>query len=421
VPKHEEFEELCAAASIGQASGAELAKLREHLAWCAACQDRYSEFLGLNAAQYAKNTGYQELSRDVVLSAIDSILLRQRFLKKAVAEGIVFAEAGADRAMPEPQVALHRSWNWALHVARASAAIVLLSAIGTVGYYLGITHIRSSQAAHTDFNHPVSEPVGAGIAALETENRNLAAGIASLRTSLSSASAKLSVFELSSSASEKDRLLLLARVKDQEEEIAGLQGRLDLAQAALGNIRADYEKAEASLSSNQVVLVEDQARIRELSDQLAEKSTALNHERDLLAAGRDVRELMSARNLHIVDVFDTDPRGKNRLAFGRIFFTEGKLLLFYAYDMPDARLKDASYHYQIWGKKEGPNQPARNLGIFFSDDKSQKRWVFQYDDPKVLNEIDSVFVTLEPPNGNPMHPKGDKLMYAYLRGQANHP
>jgi len=45
----------------------------------------------------------------------------------------------------------------------------------------------------------------------------------------------------------------------------------------------------------------------------------------------------------------------------------------------------------------------------------------QGNDPNVLNEIDSVFVTLEPPDGNPNQPKGDKLMYAYLRGQANHP
>jgi len=189
----------------------------------------------------------------------------------------------------------------------------------------------------------------------------------------------------------------------------------------LTNIRSDYEKAQSNLNSNQATLVEDQVKIRELSEQLAASSNSLTRERDLLAAGRDIRELMAARNLHIVDVFDTDPKGKTSPAFGRIFFTEGKSLLFYAYDMPDARLKDAGYHYRIWGKKEGPNQRARSLGIFFSDDKSQKRWVFQYDDPKVLNEIDSVFVTLEPPNGDPAKPKGDKLMYAYLRGQANHP
>jgi len=47
--------------------------------------------------------------------------------------------------------------------------------------------------------------------------------------------------------------------------------------------------------------------------------------------------------------------------------------------------------------------------------------VFKYDDPKVLSEIDSVFVTLEPPGKNPTEPKGDKFLYAYLRNQANHP
>jgi hypothetical protein len=130
---------------------------------------------------------------------------------------------------------------------------------------------------------------------------------------------------------------------------------------------------------------------------------------------------MASRNLHIVDVFDTDPKGKTRPAFGRIFLTEGKSLIFYAYDLNDPRVQNAGYHYRVWGKREGPSQHAKSLGIFYSDDKSQKRWVLQYDDPKVLQEIDSVFVTLEPPRGNPAQPKGEKLMYAYLKGQANHP
>ena len=47
--------------------------------------------------------------------------------------------------------------------------------------------------------------------------------------------------------------------------------------------------------------------------------------------------------------------------------------------------------------------------------------MFKYDDSKVLSEIDSVFVTLEPPGKNPSTPQGDKLLYAYLRNQANHP
>jgi hypothetical protein len=104
-----------------------------------------------------------------------------------------------------------------------------------------------------------------------------------------------------------------------------------------------------------------------------------------------------------------------------VFFTEGKSLIIYAYDLNDHRAQDAGYHYRVWGKKEGPGQAAKSLGIFYSDDKTQERWVFKYDDPKVLSEIDSVFVTLEPPGKNPTEPKGDKFLYAYLRNQPNHP
>jgi hypothetical protein len=122
-----------------------------------------------------------------------------------------------------------------------------------------------------------------------------------------------------------------------------------------------------------------------------------------------------------VDVFDTDAKGKTRPAFGRVFFTEGKSLIFYAYDLNEVRLAKASYDFHVWGKKEGPNQQPRNLGIFYSDDATQKRWVFRLDDPKVLNEIDAVFVTVEPPGEKRGRPQGHELMYAYLRAQPNHP
>jgi hypothetical protein len=178
---------------------------------------------------------------------------------------------------------------------------------------------------------------------------------------------------------------------------------------------------EKAQTDKEAISVADQVNIKQLSEQLAEKSSQLDRERELLGAGRDIRDLMAARNLHIADVFDTDPNSKTRRVFGRIFYTEGKSLLFYAYDLNDRRVENAGYQYRVWGKREGLGQPSRSLGIFFSDDKSQRRWVFKYNDPKVLSEIDSVFVTLEPPNGNPAKPQGEKLMYAYLRGQANHP
>ncbi len=141
----------------------------------------------------------------------------------------------------------------------------------------------------------------------------------------------------------------------------------------------------------------------------------------MLAAGRDITDLMGARNLHIVDVVDTDAQGKNKPAFGRIFYTEGKSLIFYAYDLNEAKLVKANYQYRIWAKKEGRDAKVQHLGIFYADDKSQRRWSFKCNDPRVLKDIDSVFVTLEPANSDPSRPKGQNLMYAYLLGQPNHP
>jgi hypothetical protein len=422
VLKHEHFEELCAAASIGQASGPELAELREHLGWCSLCQERYAEFLGLNAAQYATSTRNEEVTREEVIEAIDSTLFRDRFLKNAAAEGIVFSEASVGPTLPEPHVCAPNFWQWPAPLAIAAAAVFFIAA-SVSGFYLGSRQHR----AITPIGAPSASGIGTSsqvqqsIRGLEAENQNLTAEIASLKKSLVSTSLRFSEAQSNNLASENDRVSLLEKAKEQEDAIRDLQARLDQAQGAVTNLRADYQKSESNLTSSQAAVVEDQVRIQELREKLADNSSSLARERELLAASRDIRELMAARNLHIVDVFDTDPKGKTRPAFGRIFFTEGKSLLFYAYDMPDPHLKNAGYQYRIWGKKEGPNQRAQSLGIFFSDDKVQRRWVFQYDDPKVLNEIDSVFVTLEPPNSDPTKPNGDKLMYAYLKGQANHP
>jgi len=49
-------------------------------------------------------------------------------------------------------------------------------------------------------------------------------------------------------------------------------------------------------------------KLRDLEDSLNEKSALLDHDRQLLRASHDVTDLMGARNLHIVDVVDTDSR-----------------------------------------------------------------------------------------------------------------
>ena len=130
---------------------------------------------------------------------------------------------------------------------------------------------------------------------------------------------------------------------------------------------------------------------------------------------------MGARNLHIIDVRDADGKGKNRKSFGRIFYTEGKSLIFYAFDLDEKKLENAKYSFEAWGERLGQAAPVRSLGMLYMDDKAQKRWVLKVDDPEQLAEIDSVFVTIESPGGDNQKPRGQKVLYAFLGGNANHP
>ena len=59
--------------------------------------------------------------------------------------------------------------------------------------------------------------------------------------------------------------------------------------------------------------------------------------------------MMGARQLYIADVFDVDREGQTRQPFGRVFYTKGKSLVFYAFDL-DRRSGDHNAKaFQAWG------------------------------------------------------------------------
>ena len=187
----------------------------------------------------------------------------------------------------------------------------------------------------------------------------------------------------------------------------------------LADAGAELAQLNQARASDQAEMVADQVHINELSQQLKTATTNIDMERQLATAGKDVRDLMGARQLHVVDVRDTDPNGKAGKAFGRVFLTEGKSLIFYAFDLTDARKINAKQTFQVWGQQEGKASSLRSLGFLYVDDKTQRRWALKTDDPAAVKEIDSVFVTVEP-EGGAKQPSNQRLLYAYL-GEANHP
>ena len=183
--------------------------------------------------------------------------------------------------------------------------------------------------------------------------------------------------------------------------------------------RLDSFVQESAQEAKRATILE--AKINDLSEQLRAREATVEQQQQLLAHDRDIRELMGARDLYIAEVFDVAGDGKTQKPYGRVFYTKGKSLIFYAYDLDQQpKFKDAALTFQAWGRRGPDRQQALNLGIFYEDNAAKKRWVLKYNDPDKLAQIDAVFVTIEP-NGGSHKPSGQPLLFAYLRVGPNHP
>jgi hypothetical protein len=103
-----------------------------------------------------------------------------------------------------------------------------------------------------------------------------------------------------------------------------------------------------------------------------------------------------------------------------VFYTKGKSLLFYAFDLDGKPAVGDAHAFQAWGRIDADRARPINMGILYMDSEANRRWVLKCDDPQLLALIDAVFVTLEPKGGS-HKPTTKPLLYAYLRTAPNHP
>jgi hypothetical protein len=208
---------------------------------------------------------------------------------------------------------------------------------------------------------------------------------------------------------------------EQQQQVVALSKELESARAAEAKASQRLEQLNAERQSDQTAIAAQNREIRSLSEKLEDQRASQERSRDLIEAERDLHELVGARNLHIVDVYDTDSRGRTQKAVGRVFYIEGKSLVFYAYDVSKGQSDIAKYAYYVWGNKDGNLETVRNLGTLGTDDLLQRRWKLQVSDATVLADIDRVFVTIEPVGKLGPRPRGRKILSAYLGGPVNHP
>lgn len=411
--KHEHFEELIALAAVGQLSVEEHGELSEHLRGCDGCRRASDQFdFILDQLPLPEPS-----ANDRDLQQLQGASYRTRFLERASAEGVRFTPEARGEKRRRIATSFFRNWRpYALSVASAVVIIIVASAILVPGLLSRLpvkqTSVSRSEVpgpAHANVRSP-SDP--------STRDSGLAA-VAQLQQANIGAERRLEVLRRDLAQAQANYERLLQESEQWKDQAAHLQSRSQQDEQQLGQARSQVEKLSKDNDELTAGLVTQQFHIKDLLEEVENQKAAVERERQLTAAAGDVRELMGARNLHIIDVADLDGQGKSKKSFGRVFYTEGKSLIFYAFDLSQ-KGSASKVSFQAWGQGQSTSTSVKNLGVFHVDDQVQKRWVLRVDNPELLKSVESVFVTVEPSPGRDK-PSGRKLLYAYLGTQANHP
>ena len=438
---HDDFKMLSALAAVGQISSEEDQALQKHLAFCVDCREAHTECLQVVAHDLPRTvTGLSRFK--LMFPRLErGTTLRDRFLVRARAEGIFFSpevhELSIDHSFPQ-----WASWRPSAMLALTLIALVvggmtLSRSYRRIGYPAKFSASATGRGqSKRDTLAELSvlrQEVEAESAQLDRANAAKSASEASLHFQLNQAEHHIEALASELQHVQMESKTVLAELQRRIDENSGLSAEVREAMLEKSDAASAYQKADelvANLRSQIKTLdrerdlvrntfVAQQARIRQLTEDLDLKVTDLNRERQLMSVSNEVRQLMGARKLHIIDVNDVDGR-RNPKAFGRVFYAEGQSLIFYAFDLPGGNLQRPNYNFQVWGARESSSQFARNLGALADDDQAQGRWVLKIDDPALFSGIDSVFVTAETKNASGQ-PRGKKLLYAYIAGQPNHP
>jgi hypothetical protein len=423
---HERFKELSALANSGTLSADEWRELKNHLQICQDCRQIHDQY------QLLATVGMPFLA-----ATYSHPQERDDWDHSQVWEKLA-AEVGAAKPAPRSSYAHSSLFSAPSYLLRGFAGNQWVK--GSLAAFLGIAVMF---AAYGIGRHGRD---GEKRLALSSQQhmQKLAAEKRSSDELIESQAAKISqVLEQNAREEEEVRRLRagLRLLEDQSHDMGAAAGKteehLRTVSAQRENLTLQLQQAEQSNQSLKAELVSLRAahdqtllhtaslesRITELTAAGREQERRLGDDEKFLASDRDIRELMGARKLYIADVFDVDSGSRTRKPFGRIFYTQNKSLIFYAFDLDrQTGVKDASI-FQVWGQKDGAlgeKFHAMNLGILYMDSESNRRWVLRLDDSKELAEIDAVFVTVEPHVGNPK-PTGKPFLYALLRKEANHP
>ena len=378
IEPHDEFVELCAVSTSGQLTEEDQRRLQEHLAVCSSCREALQQYeaiirhaipaMGADETSENLEAG-PRWSEKQAESALFERIAREEGKPGTDGNGPIQIrrQNSARRVLSPASAAAWRS-VWALY----AAGILLFVALGFCAYQVGIrrgTNAANVTAPHPDTQSQISleEKLSDAshereVARAQVEQRDSL--IADLRRQLQQQSAKMDQMKAAQEQSETalrnadaGREELIQQRTEAEQRFNTAQLSAQAAQKKLDSI-AD----QSSQDAKQVATLD--AKVNELTNLLHQRDAAVDQQQELLAHDRDIRELMGARDLYVAEVYDVARTGATQKPYGRVFYTKGKSLIFYAYDLDQQTGREECQHVSGMGPaRTGPRAaiPPRYL------------------------------------------------------------
>ncbi len=427
---HDEYLALSALSTSGELTGEETTRLQQHLAGCPSCREAMKEY------DVVVSKAIPSLAPDPENVESDPSWSQEQaeaalFQRLALEEELGTDRGGADEDSASkstdrvPLSASQATWRnvWTL----CAAGVLLCIALGVSAYRVGIRRgVKTAAVTPPASQHhaPVLEQqvsdAGHEREVLRAQMAQRDRAISDLRHRLEQQSTEMDRMKDTQRQLETDLQSGQAGRQALLQERSDVSQKFDAAQAKTQSLQDKLDLIERQSSEDEQRATALEAKVADLNRLLHDRETTIDQQRELLAHDRDIRDLMGARDLYIAEVYDVARTGETKKPYGRVFYTKGKSLIFYAYDLDQQSGVKSASTFQAWGRRGPDRQQALNLGLFYVDNASKKRWVLRFDDPKALEQIDAVFVTVEPRGGS-QKPSNKSLLFASLHIDPNHP
>jgi hypothetical protein len=402
---HKHYQDLCTVAASGAASDSEFEDLVDHLQDCVECRALFRDCIKVVADVLPEIASSYRPTETTPAAHHGSRSQTYRSVNTTMPH----TKAGS-------RIRMLRNQPWKpipLTILTALIAFVFFGFLLLTVYRRAPTvrSVEQGKPAETVANRPATESQP-GPAKPADQVRQLIEELQNARKRIAEVEPKIKIDEHALEAIGEEKIELQTRLTADDMTIADLREDLRERQVRLGELEQRLAEQETQLRAKE-------GELNTMSTRLSTTAAQLNHQRELSAAFDQLQMLLAARNLHFTDVHDDDPSGNG--PFGRVLYAKGQSLMMYAYSLSNASQRADAITYYVWGKKGGSGQAIRSLGVLRNDDVHQGRWHLTLDDPTVLSQIDSIFVTAESGKTAKGKPTGQPILAANLSGSANHP